>query len=185
MSKLKHDVLLKHAFYALQNWFTERHYNVYLKITHNKGLDKRIKDELDDYALFAYNKREGCPDIIGFSKFRGKSLIITAEVAKKVSFTSIYQAKRYAEILRADWAFLISNKEISSEKKKILLKRPEILKYHILSTPKSFSEKIQAEATLLNGKLRLVRIGGTIFIAKLDTTRKRLLFDNKLPRPKF
>jgi len=95
----------------------------------------KIEKELDDYALLIFKEEPYFPDITGFLTieeqfgFASKKIIV-AEVKKKITLSSIYQAKRYAEILDAAYALLIAPQPISERKKRFITRRqPAITQY--------------------------------------------------------
>jgi len=54
-----------------------------------------------------------------------------AEVKKRITLTSIYQTKRYAEILNAEYALLISPQPLSERKRRFIIRRkPAITSYY-------------------------------------------------------
>ncbi len=64
--------------------------------------------------------RDARPDISGFIKYENNSDLIAIEIKnKELEIGDIYQTKRYAELLNAKYALLISTKEIPIEIKRL------------------------------------------------------------------
>jgi len=108
--------------------------DVHLEITAKK-FSYEMKQELDDYSLFILNIEKMSPDLTGFirnkAKFGKSKPIIVVEIKKRPTLKDIYQTKRYAEILNATYALLISPKKFSPERRKFLMKRrEEITRFH-------------------------------------------------------
>ena len=79
---------------------------------------------------FHFERRKDVPrrDWLHYSKGMGvrKSKdIIVAEIKIKPTLKDIYQTKRYAEILNASYALLISPNKLSPERRRYLMKRKE------------------------------------------------------------
>jgi hypothetical protein len=107
--------------------------NCYFEITAKGVFTSQVNKILDDYALFLF-KEKFSPDITGFLKKKEtygiSQKIIVAEVKRKITIASIYQAKRYAEILNADYCLLVSHREISERKRRFIIrKKPAITSY--------------------------------------------------------
>jgi len=102
--------------------------DVHLEITEKK-FSYEMKQELDDYSLFILNIERMSPDLTGFirneEKFGKSKPIIVVEVKKRLTLKDIYQTKRYAEILNATYALLISPERLSPERRRFLIKRRE------------------------------------------------------------
>ncbi|MDH5595653.1 MAG: hypothetical protein OEY40_02930 [Candidatus Bathyarchaeota archaeon] len=101
--------------------------DVHLEITAKGKFSEKMKEELEDYSLFILNIERMSPDLTGFlsnkEKFGKDKPKIVVEVKKRLALKDIYQTKRYAEILKANYALLISPKKLSSERRKFLIKR--------------------------------------------------------------
>jgi len=68
------------------------------------------------------------PDITGFIKKEHSTDIIVVEVkTNKPTIRNIFQAKNYAQIFNAEYALLVSTKTISEPKRRLILKRSEII----------------------------------------------------------
>jgi len=106
----------------------------YFEVTAEGKFSSKLERKLDDYALFIFKEEKYSPDIIGFlikKETSGTSeKIIVAEVKKRIRLTSIYQTKRYAEILNAEYALLISPEPLSERKRRFIIRRkPAITSY--------------------------------------------------------
>ena len=94
----------------------------------SQKFSEKLKEQLDDYSLFILNIERMSPDLTGYlikKETYGESKhIIVAEIKEdKPTLKDIYQTKRYAEILHASYALLISLKKLSMERRKFLIKR--------------------------------------------------------------
>jgi len=101
----------------------------YLEVT---GKPRKFSDKLqeifDDVALYLINVEGFFPDITGFVKQHGSIKIITVEVKPdKPMIKDIFQAKNYAQIFNAEYALLISTETISENRRRLILKRTEII----------------------------------------------------------
>lgn len=106
----------------------------HFEVTAEGKFSNKLERKLDDYALFIFKEEKYSPDITGFlikKENHGTSeKIIVAEVKKRIRLTSIYQTKRYAEILNAEYALLISPKPLSERKRRFIIRRkPAITSY--------------------------------------------------------
>lgn len=109
--------------------------DVYLEITAKGKFSEKIKEEFNTFSLFILNIERMSPDLTGFitnkEKFGQSKPIIVVEVKKKLALKDIYQTKRYAEILQATYALLISPKKFSAERRRLLIKRKgEITRFY-------------------------------------------------------
>ncbi len=106
----------------------------YFEVTADGKFSSKLERKLDDYALFIFKEERYSPDVTGFlirKETYGTSVkIIVAEVKNRIRLTSIYQTKRYAEILNAEYALLISPKPLSERKRRFIIRRkPAITSY--------------------------------------------------------
>ena len=109
----------------------ECHFEVTAEGKFSLGLQRK----LDDYALFIFKEEKYSPDITRFlikkETYGTSEKIIVAEVKKRITLTSIYQTKRYAEILNAEYALLISPQPLSERKRRFIIRRkPAITSYY-------------------------------------------------------
>lgn len=125
---MSEDELYNSVLKALEQKFATLG-DVHLEITANGKFSDKLKEKLVDYSMFILNIERMSPDLTGFitnkEKWGQGRRIIVAEVKKKLALKDIYQTKRYAEILNADYALLISPKKLSAERRIFLLKRKE------------------------------------------------------------
>ena len=122
------DRLYGLIIYALKESFSQLG-ECYLENTSRKFSEK-LKDQLDDYPLFILSVEKMSPDVTGYvipkGMGAGKSKhIIVAEIKNKPTLKDICQTKRYAEILNASYALLISPNKLSPERRRLLIKRKE------------------------------------------------------------
>lgn len=113
--------------YALKDEFSQLG-ECYLENTSRKFSEK-LKEQLDDYPLFILSVEKMSPDVTGYVIPKGMGAkskhIIVVEVKTKPTLKNIYQTKRYAEILNASYALLISPNKLSPERRRFLIKRKE------------------------------------------------------------
>jgi len=112
--------------FALQGIFSQLG-ECYLENTSRK-FSERLKEHLDDYPLLILRVEKMSPDVTGYVIPKGMGVgeskqIIVAEIKLKPTLKDIYQTKRYAEILNASYALLISPSKLSPERRRFLIKR--------------------------------------------------------------
>lgn len=105
------------------------------EITSRGKFSTELEKQLDDLALFIFKEEKYFPDITGFllkkESYGISKMIIIAEVKRMITLANIYQTKRYAEILNADYALLISAFPISERKRRFIIRRkPAITSYY-------------------------------------------------------
>jgi len=126
-NKGNEEELYELIIYALKEKFSQLG-ECYLENTSRKFSDK-LKGHLEDYSLFILNVEKMSPDLTGYlikkDTYSEAKYIIVAEVKLKPTLKDIYQTKRYAEILNASYAFLISPNKLSPERRRFLLRRKE------------------------------------------------------------
>lgn len=106
----------------------------HFEVTAEGKFSHKLERKLDDYALFIFKEEKYSPDITGFlikkETYGTPEKIIVAEVKKRIRLTSIYQTKRYAELLNAEYALLISPEPLSERKRRFIIRRkPAITSY--------------------------------------------------------
>ena len=107
----------------------------FFEITAEGKFSSKLERKLDDYALFIFKEEKYSPDVTGVltkkETYGTSEKIIVAEVKPRIRLTSIYQAKRYAEILNAEYALLITPKPLSERKRRFIIHRkPAITSYY-------------------------------------------------------
>lgn len=122
------EALYQLIIYALEEHFSQLG-ECYLENTSRKFSEK-LKNQLHDYPLFILSVEKMSPDVTGYVTPKGMDTkkskrIIVAEIKMKPTLKDIYQTKRYAEILDASYAFLISPNKLSPERRRFLMKRKE------------------------------------------------------------
>ena len=122
------EKLYQLIIYALEEEFSQLG-ECYLENTSRKFSEK-LKNQLDDYPLFILSVEKMSPDVTGYVIPKGMGVrkskdIIVAEIKIKPTLKDIYQTKRYAEILNASYALLISPNKLSPERRRYLMKRKE------------------------------------------------------------
>jgi len=105
---------------------------VHLEITADKGFSNKLKSQIPDYLEIVFQfLKDVKPDITGFIKQNYGSEIIVIEVKEEpIKLDHIYQVKKYAELLNAKYALLISTCEVPEEIKRLCKKV-----YAVLSLP--------------------------------------------------
>jgi hypothetical protein len=94
----------------------------YLAITSEGSFPDEILRHIphSDEIIFSFLKKKNSPDITGFVKLETKTepkyaafYFVTVEIKNTtISLEDIYQAKRYADLFKAKYGFLISTKVI-------------------------------------------------------------------------
>lgn len=107
---------------SLWDCFQGKVNEVYLAITSEGVFPEEIKKHVSKYEeiIFSFLKRKNAPDITGFYKLVANNYaafyFITVEIKNAViTLEDIYQAKRYADLFKARYGFLISTKPIPTE----------------------------------------------------------------------
>jgi hypothetical protein len=105
---------------------------VHLEITADKNFSNTLKSRIPDFLdIVLPFLKDVKPDITGYIKQNGWVDIIVIEVKDEpIKLDHIYQVKKYAELLRAKYALLISTCEIPEEIKRLCKKL-----YAVLSLP--------------------------------------------------
>jgi len=105
---------------------------VHLEVTAEKGFSNKLKSQIPDYLEIVFQfLRDVKPDITGFIRQNYSSEIIVIEVKDEpIKLDHLYQIKKYAELLNAKYALLISTHEIPEEIKRLCRKV-----YAVLSLP--------------------------------------------------
>lgn len=99
----------------------------YLEIS-AKGFSNKVKKAFDDVALYMITVERFFPDISGFVKTKYSTDIITVEVKpEKPMIKDVFQTKDYAQIFNAKYSILVSPKTISEERRRLILKRRELI----------------------------------------------------------
>ena len=93
-----------------------------------KGFSNKVKKAFDDVALYMITVERFFPDISGFVKTKYSTDIITVEVKpEKPMIKDVFQTKDYAQIFNAKYSILVSPKAISEERRRLILKRRELI----------------------------------------------------------
>ncbi len=126
----------------LEEIFSEIFHDVYFEITADGKFSNKLKSQISDYRniVFVFLKKGTSPDITGFvnnvrkehsAKYGILPGFVVAEFKKeKIKLDDIYQIRKYAELLDARYAFLISLDPIPEE-----IKRLSRTVYSLLSLP--------------------------------------------------
>jgi len=112
--------------------FKSRGVEVHLEITSHKRFSNKLKSKIPDYRhIIFYFLKEIAPDITGFIIRDSWTEFIVIEVKnERLKLDHIYQARKYAELLDARFAFLVSTEEIPEE-----IKRLSKVVYSLLTLP--------------------------------------------------
>jgi len=105
---------------------------VHLEITAEKGFSNKLKSQIPDYLEIIFQfLRDVKPDITGFIRQTYGPEIVVIEVKDEpIKLDHLYQIKKYAELLNAKYALLISTHGIPEEIKRLCRKV-----YAVLSLP--------------------------------------------------
>lgn len=101
----------------------------HLEITARGSFSDKLEKNFDDVALYMMSVEDFRPDITGFVKTNSSSIdVITVEVKRdSPTIKDVFQAKNYGPIFNAKYVLLISTKHISEKKRRLILKRKEII----------------------------------------------------------
>ena len=92
----------------------------HLELTYTGKFSEKLKREVKDDIVFSFLKKRASPDITGFLKSILGTDFITVEVKRKgIVLDDIYQAKKYADLFRAKYGFLLSSEPIPEEIKRL------------------------------------------------------------------
>jgi len=129
MSEEKYYLVIKQKFAEL---FRSREVEVHLEITSRKRFSNKLKSKIPDHRhIIFYFLKEIAPDIAGFIIKDSWMEFIVIEVKNgQLKLDHIYQARKYAELFDARFAFLVSTEEIPEE-----MKRLSKVVYSLLSLP--------------------------------------------------
>jgi hypothetical protein len=116
--------------------FQSKGYEAYFEKTANKKFSNKLKSKIPDYRhIIFYFLKDVAPDITGFVlKGNFADFVIIEVKNEEIKLDHIYQARKYAELFEAKFAFLVSTVEIPEEIKRLakvvhpLLSAPSI--YH-------------------------------------------------------
>jgi len=101
----------------------------HLEVTY-RGLSNQLQRCLDDFALFYIKIDKQIPDITGFVKTTYGKEIVTVEVKSRIrKINDFFQAKRYAEVFDAKYAFLVSSETIPEQIRRFIKKRSTIYSF--------------------------------------------------------
>jgi hypothetical protein len=119
MKEKKYYAAIKQKFTEL---FESKGYKAHFEITADKKkFSNLLKSKIQENRriIFAFLAKSQ-PDITGFVSKRGSTDFVIIDVnPNELDLDSIYQARRYAKLFYARYAFLVSNKEIPEEIKKL------------------------------------------------------------------
>jgi len=154
---IKEEDLYEPIRTGLQHYLCRYLGNCVLENT-SRELTPTIRSSLDDWALFYIEKDKQLPDLLGsYQTIEGKKRIITVEIkidVKKID--DIYQAKKYAAVFNAEYAFLISSNEIPERMKRFLIKRKAAINFSyykklIIATFNELNEEFEVDKEIYEG----------------------------------
>ena len=107
--------------HCLRGLLSESFPSHHLEITADRGFSNQIKAEVRSGRDIVFNfLRETRPDIAGFVQEQYSTEFVVVEVkAQNLVLDHIYQARRYAELLDAKYALLVTTEEIPEEIKRL------------------------------------------------------------------
>ncbi|MBI3842487.1 MAG: hypothetical protein HY295_05025 [Thaumarchaeota archaeon] len=123
---------------AFERLFKEKG-QVHLEITADKPFSNKLKSEITHRDIIFYFLKEARPDITGFIKMGTYStrFIIVEIKDEAIKLDHIYQTRKYAELVGAEFVFLVSAEEIPDEIKKLAH-----VAFALLSLPYSYKKLI-------------------------------------------
>jgi len=94
---------------------------VSLELTADKKFSNKIKSKIPNHRQIIFSfLRNVAPDITGFIEKDSLTDFVIMEIKKEqIKLDHIYQARKYAELFDAKFAFLVSTKEIPEEIKRL------------------------------------------------------------------
>ena len=122
----------------LEELFESKGCKAYFEITANKKFSNMLKSKISDYRhIIFYFLKDVAPDITGFVEKGGFLDFVIIEVKnEEIKLDHIYQARKYAELFEAKFAFLVSTREIPEE-----IKRLSKVVYPLLSAPSIYQSR--------------------------------------------
>jgi len=100
----------------------ESDYSYYLAITSEGKFPEKILNQVPEQneIIFSFLKKKNSPDLTGFVKEGRFTHFITVEIKNNtITLEDVYQAKRYADLFRAKYGFLLSTKPIPTTIKRL------------------------------------------------------------------
>lgn len=118
--------------------FESKGCRAYFEITANKKFSNMLKSKLSDYRhIIFYFLKDVAPDITGFIEKDGFTDFVIIEIKnEQIKLDHIYQARKYADLFEAKFAFLVSTEEIPEE-----IKRLSKVVYPLLSAPSIYQSR--------------------------------------------
>lgn len=118
----------------LERLLREQGCEFHLEITAAKKFSNTLKRGVASHRNIVFHfLRDAAPDIAGFIKGKYSVDFVVVEIKdQKLKLDNIYQARKYAELLDAKYAILVSTVEIPEE-----IKRLQQSVYALLSLPAS------------------------------------------------
>lgn len=124
----------EHEIYAvirnrLQEMLEQRFSACHLEITADKSLSNVLKAQIDRYREIVFHfLKEARPDIAGFvTGVRGREFIVIEVKNSPMKLDDVYQVKKYAELLNAPYALLVSTEQIPEELRRLYETAPAVL----------------------------------------------------------
>mgnify|MGYP001571666410 CR=1 FL=1 len=105
----------------LDQLFHQKGVAVHFETTANRNFGNQLKSKISDYRhiIFAFLK-DVAPDITGFvTKGNSTDFVVVEIKNEEIKLDHIYQARKYAELFDAKFAFLVSSCEIPEEIKRL------------------------------------------------------------------
>jgi len=110
-------------------------------------IPESVKRILTDYVVLILKTEKQLPDLLGFVSIKkgertSRRRIVVEVKAGELRLEDIYQVKRYAEILKAKYAFLIADARFDEARRRFLKNTPAILQFHAKKKGKMESRPI-------------------------------------------
>lgn len=94
----------------------------HFEITADGRISNKLKEYLDDTALYILKMEKFSPDIMGYGGRDGRGVIVV-EIKKNLKLKDIFQAKQYGEIFRARYVLVVYAKPLTEEIKRCFAQR--------------------------------------------------------------
>ena len=137
-SKMTEKQLYEMVSESLRQRFVAKNYRCHLEVTAYGRFTELLKQAVKHDIIFSFLKsKRDCPDITGYvernlreddiTRFMEKNVVspevydfVTIEIKKeKITLEHIYQAKRYADLFKAKYGFLLTTELIPEEIKRL------------------------------------------------------------------
>lgn len=105
---------------AVESLLKDKGRDFHLEVTATRKFSNTIKERLGQRDIVFHFLRDTAPDITGFIRGDYSAEFVVAEIKDRLlKLDDIYQTRKYAELLDAKYAVLVSTAEIPEEIKRL------------------------------------------------------------------